>query len=242
MLLFGTGKYATAADVTNTDTQTMYGVWDDLGGTASFTRDNLLAYSFGAKNANNTRSLAAATTVNGGKAWYEATAAGASTYKGWMVDLTCSGCPAGERFVDKVGLAGESDNPTAYFLSYVPSSDPCKVGGGAWLTGIDPATGAYKKAYKALDQNSLYVSGATPRGLVVVTTPAAGTTPASELIGVLTNKDPDAATEVDPDKTGANTTGTDGSGTVIKLFEGVPPPTLTPSTTPVRRQVWRQIQ
>jgi type IV pilus assembly protein PilY1 len=242
MLLFGTGKYATAADVANTDIQTMYGVWDDLGTSASFTRSNLLAYSFGAKNANNTRSLANATTVNGGKAWYEATPAGASTYKGWMVDLSCSGCPAGERFVDKVGLAGASDNPIAYFLSYVPSSDPCKVGGGAWLTGIDPATGAYNKAYKGLEENSLFVSGATPRGLVIVTIPATSTTPASELIGVLTNKDPDAGSEVNPDKSGANTPGSDGSGTGIKLYEGEPPTPTTPATTQLRRQVWRQIQ
>jgi hypothetical protein len=75
----------------------------------------------------------------------------------------------------------------------------------------------------------------------VVTVPANGTTPPSELIGVLTNKDPDAGLEVDPDKTGANTPGSDGSGTGVKLYEGIPS-TPTPSTAPLRRQVWRQIQ
>ena len=240
MILFGTGKYATAADVANTDTQAMYGVWDNLSNTASFTRTDLLAYSFGAKNANNTRSLANATTVNGGKAWYEATPAGSSTYKGWMIDLTCSGCPLGERFVDKVAIASATDSPIAYFLSYVPSSDPCKVGGGAWLTGIDPATGAYKKAFEARDEDSIFISGATPRGLFIVTTSATSTTPATELIGVLTNKDDDASPGVDPDKTGATTPGPDGSGTGVKLFEGARPP-IAPAAT-LRRQVWRQIQ
>ena len=245
MVLFGTGKYATSADITNTDTQSLYGVWDDLSSTASFTRGNLLNYPLSTKNSNNTRDVASLADVNGGKAWYEASATGApSTLKGWRIDLSCSGCPAGERFVDKAAIAGSETAPVAYFLSYVPSSDPCKVGGGAWVTGIDPLSGAKTKAYATIDQNSTFVEGATPRGLFIVKTETGSGSSAktAEYLYVV-NNDPDA-----PDaagfgvKKGGNTAGPDGSGTGSTAIEITPalPPSLTPNL--LRRQVWRQLQ
>ena len=42
-VLFGTGQLLTQGDLTNLQTQTAYGVWDDPGATTPFTRANLLA-------------------------------------------------------------------------------------------------------------------------------------------------------------------------------------------------------
>jgi type IV pilus assembly protein PilY1 len=240
MIVFGTGKYATAADVSNVDPQSLYGVWDDLSTTKSAARADLVNFPIGAKSNKNTRMTAKAADVNGGKAWFEASASGtASTKKGWVIDLSCSGCPQGERFVDKPILAGNDTSPAMYFLSYVPSTDPCKVGGGGWVTGINPYTGAYTKAYKNIDDNSAFVNGVTPRGLFIVKSDATSTTKSSEYLYVVTN-DPDN----NPDspfgvRKGAKTTGSDGSGTGGLGAEITP---ASPPAAAIRRQVWRQIQ
>jgi type IV pilus assembly protein PilY1 len=240
MLVFGTGKYATAADVSNTDPQSLYGVWDDLSTTKNVARTDLVNFPIGTKSSKNTRMTAKAADVNGGKAWFEASITGApSTKKGWVIDLACVGCPSGERFVDKPVLAGNDTNPAMYFLSYVPSTDPCKVGGGAWITGVNPYTGAYTKAYSTIADNSAFVNGAAPRGLFIVKSDATSTTKSSEYLYVLTNEpdnNPDSPFGV---VKGGTTKGSDGSGTGGLGAEITPP---TPPAAAIRRQVWRQIQ
>lgn len=247
MVLFGTGRYATAADPGNTDTQTLYGVWDEGTATSTVgaTRSNLIAYPISGYDASNlTRSVAKKADVNGGKAWFEAP----STAKGWMIDLTCTGCPVGERFVDKATMTGSSASPIAYFLTIVPGADVCQVGGGGWVTGIDPNTGAYTKAFASITPDSAYVGGVTPRGLFIVEKNATSTSTAADYLYITRNyASGSSATDaaVSPafnQVAGGTQEGLDGSGTA-SLGTEIPCSTCaTSSSVGVRRQVWRQIQ
>jgi type IV pilus assembly protein PilY1 len=247
MILFGTGKFSSAEDPANTDVQTMYGVWDAYTTSPIATKDalrgDLTAYTFGTYNATSqTRTLQAKADVNGGNAWYDTTGK-----KGWLVDLTCSGCPVGERFLDKPLVAGAATSPIVYFLTYIPGADVCNVGGDGWVTGIDPATGAYAKAYTSIADNSVFAKGAAPRGLFIVTTEKTSTKDAAEYIyvsrnGENTSDDPPAAGTTKP---GLNDVGGEeqcvGADCISAGGKEITPPT-PPSPTLGRRLVWRQIQ
>ena len=246
MILFGTGKYSSATDPTNTETQSLYGVWDDTSSsTGGILRTNLVNYPIGNFDASNkTRSVAKKADVNSGNAWYEPAAT--STKKGWYIDLTCSStlC-SGERFVDKALVVGPATNQIAYFLSYVPGIDVCQVGGGGWVTGINPETGAYTKSFSSIEPDSAYVGGATPRGLFIVNKDATSSSPSTDYLYVTRNiSNGGSNADYSPafgDVSGGTTSGSDGSGTT-SLGTGIPCSTCTSSTAGGRRQVWRQIQ
>jgi type IV pilus assembly protein PilY1 len=243
MILFGTGKLSSVSDTSNKDPQTLYGVWDayTTTSTSGALRADLVDYPF--VNYNATKKLRAASKqsdVNGGKTWFDT-----AGKKGWMIDLSCTGCPAGERFLDKPLIAGSATTPVAYFLSYVPGDDPCKPGGDGWVTGIDPTTGDFENAFAKLnDDNSVFVGGAAPRGLFIATTAASGGKPGAEYIYISVNGDPgtNASSGIgssSSDVSGGKTTA--GSDTISNIGIEVTPK-VPPSPALGRRLVWRQIQ
>lgn len=246
MVVFGTGKYSSVTDPADKDVQSLYGVWDEnvttpTAGTVNAVRTNLVGYSFGSYvAATNTRASTAQDdlSVNSGKTWIET-----AGKKGWMVDLTCSGCAAGERFLDKPLLNG----PIAYFLSHVPSDDSCQAAGSGWVTALDTNTGVFAKGLKDSDtSNSAFISGAAPRGLFIITTTGSGNSPSQEYLDLsvnettgnpISNPNPGATTstgsDIFKDGGGKSCEGPD----CIKLSQGniTQPPFKS-------RQVWRQIQ
>lgn len=117
MVLFGTGQYIEAADVTSSSTQSLYGI-----------RDN------GAVVANRTV-LTEQTVIDTASVLgrvYRAVSANAVNWassSGWYLDLPTSG----ERVVvDPILRNGRLIVPTT-----VPSTDPCAVGGYSWLMELD---------------------------------------------------------------------------------------------------------
>ena len=243
MILFGTGKLSSVSDPANKDPQTLYGVWDEYTSTstAGAVRGDLVAYPFGAYNATQKRRAGPKQAdINSGKTWYET-----AGKKGWMIDLSCSGCPGGERFLDKPLIAGSTTAPVAYFLSYVPGDDPCKPGGDGWVTGIDPATGDFEKAFSKLnDENSVLFGGAAPRGLFIATTAASSTKPAAEYIYISINGDPGTNATTGAGSSSSDVSGakTDvGTDTISAVGIEVTPP-IPPLPALGRRLVWRQIQ
>jgi type IV pilus assembly protein PilY1 len=246
MVLFGTGKYSGSNDPTDTSIQTLYGVWDNTDASVSgILRTNLVNYPIGNLNTSNkTRSVETLDNVNGGKPWYDSSS---STKKGWFIDLSCGGntlC-SGERYLDKPLVVGTSPNQIAYFLSFVPGADVCQVGGGGWVTGVNPETGAYTKTFSSIDPDSAYVGGATPRGLFIVTKEGTNGSSGSEYLYVTRNattgaNDSDYSPAFGEVK-GGTTTGSDGSST-SSIGTGIPCTSCVPSTAGARRQVWRQIQ
>lgn len=243
MILFGTGRYNTVADISNTDIQSLYGVYDNTSATNSLTRANLVNYLLGSYDAAKlTRQTAKQADANGGKTWWDT----GSTAKGWVIDLTCTGCGSGERMLDKPLVNGTGNDQTVYFLSIAPGVDVCKVGGSGWLTGINATSGAYTQIFNADTANSAQASGVTPRGLFISTN-ASG----DDFINLTVN---DNSNSSNPDISsvftdgGGQTVGSDYSRTRDISSELYKPPPCTvncggPSgPKPMRRQIWRQLQ
>lgn len=237
MILFGTGSYLNAADTSNIDRQSLYGIWDELTNT-TVTGSNLnLQTILTPSTTAGTR-----TTSTSPLAWFEEPLS--ANKKGWYLDLSCSDatiCPAGERSVAKPTLMKTGAAQRIFFLTYVPGTDPCEAGGAGWLTSLDPASGNFTNGFAKISQNGTYVPGVTPRGIFIVQrtpTPSNATTSMLFVNVNIGNKaTPPAQGSA---STGGKKIGSDGTGTGVVGFD------LTGSTvTPgfgTRRQVWRQIQ
>jgi type IV pilus assembly protein PilY1 len=235
MVLFGTGSYLTTADPGTNQVQSLYGVWDDLSAT-SLTRAKLVAQTIITPS---TVSGTRTTSSNG--AWYEAP----GNKKGWYFDLACTDatiCQPGERSIAKPTLFGTGTSQRVFFLSMVPGTDPCKVGGGGWLTSFDPTSGGYVKGFNTIASNSTYISGVTPRGLFVVQRTATTNNKTTDILFVSVT----ISGGVVPNPPGTVSTGGlqlpgDGSGTGVIGLDISPPASPVPGFG-TRRQVWRQIQ
>ena len=254
MILFGTGKYSAGSDPATTSVETLYGVWDNTNlSTGGLLPADMLSYPFSTYNATQlTRTVRAKTDAadtNNNKTWYEA-----GSYKGWKIDLSCSGCDVGERFVDKALISGTGDTATAYFLTITPGSDVCQVGGCGWVTGVDATSGTYVKIFSSDDADSAKICGVTPRGLFISTKLAGG-----DILNATYNESVGSSTGISSvfSKRGGETTtnggNSDGSrtgnlgGDLQCRGAGCPcvGPTCSPTTptsTGTHRQVWRQLQ
>ncbi len=112
-ILFGTGKYLETGDTTNTDVQTVYGIWDH-NTTATIDIGELV------------EQVLTDTTVRTGTQHLVPYSA---TKKGWYLNLPISG----ER------LAGVPilENGMFIFATIVPSVSPCDFGGRGFLNAVD---------------------------------------------------------------------------------------------------------
>jgi type IV pilus assembly protein PilY1 len=232
MVYFGTGSYISATDPANTQVQALYGIYDDLvhtSTTSAFASTaNLSSMTITAVAGADTRQTSAAATP----AWY--TVAGK---KGWVVQLTGTNVAVGERVIAppvRYTVAGLVD--AFLFTSIVPSSDDCKAGLDAWITGINVLTGGYESVFDGLTANSVRLAGGSPRGVFVLQDGGIPTLYISQTI----------FDGVPP--TSTYTTGTGGSQTVV--INGVEGTTriisiklksATPTAT-ARRQIWRQLK
>ncbi len=113
MVVFGTGQYLTAADVTTTDLQAVYGVWDS--GTDELSQSDLVeqVIDFG-------------TTTEGvpGRTLTTNAVDYASDF-GWYMDLPDNG----ERLVTDPVIRGD----LVFFNTMMPDANPCNFGGSSWL-------------------------------------------------------------------------------------------------------------
>jgi type IV pilus assembly protein PilY1 len=113
LVVFGTGQYLTAGDVTTTDTQSMYGVWDS--GNKELDQSDLVRQdiSFGSS----TGGVAGRTiTENAVDYAYD---------EGWYMNLPDSG----ERLVTDPVIRGDH----VFFNTMIPDNNPCNFGGSGWL-------------------------------------------------------------------------------------------------------------
>ncbi len=123
----GTGSFMTSADVTDTDTQTMYGLIDDKPADAIASRDELMD-----------RNIIVATTQDGRDVrGFESAGTMTSGKRGWYVDLdTPAG--SGERVVSNPRVRGA----VLLFASMIPPQEnTCDAGGTGYVNAIDPFTG-----------------------------------------------------------------------------------------------------
>ena len=135
MVYFGTGQLLTQADISNTNTQAFYGVWDNFS-TSSLTPSNLLAMSKTLVSTT-TSGLTRTTVTSTINDWTNPTGCSGTcpTYYGWYFNLSFAG--AGTRALTDPILYGGN----IVFTTYTPSSTQCTSGGTSYLMGVNYATG-----------------------------------------------------------------------------------------------------
>lgn len=129
LVLFGTGKYLETGDTTNTDIQTMYGIWDH-NTTATIPVGELIQQVI-------TDSTVRTTTQH-------AVNYSAST-KGWYFNLPVGG----ERLTGIPTLR----NGVFIFSTIIPSISPCDFGGQGFVNAVDFLTGGMFP-FPAFDTNN----------------------------------------------------------------------------------------
>lgn len=165
MVYFGTGSYLNTGDVNTTPpTQALYGIFDDLLGTSNTTASvaesalEAMAISMAATNSD-VRTTTVVTTP-----WYTITGK-----KGWVVPFSGTNVAAGERVIAppvRFTVTGKVD--AFLFTSIVPATDDCVAGLDAWVTAVDAMTGSFALAFNSIPQNSIKVTGGSPRGVFIL--------------------------------------------------------------------------
>ncbi|SEM96540.1 pilus assembly protein [Nitrosomonas marina] len=128
LVLFGTGKYLETGDTTNTDTQSIYGVWDH-NTSATITVGDLVQQVITDASVR----IASQHPVD-----YSA------SVKGWYFDLPISG----ERLT---GIPALEDGLFT-FTTIIPSASPCDFGGRGFVNTVDFLTGGML-SFPAFDIN-----------------------------------------------------------------------------------------
>jgi type IV pilus assembly protein PilY1 len=123
LVMFGTGQYLTTADISTTDTQSMYGVWD--AGDRELDQGDLVEQTIGIGVTSEgliARSLTS-NSVNYG------------SDHGWFMNLPESG----ERLVTDPVIRGD----LVFFNTMIPDTNPCESGGRGWLMVADWINGGH---------------------------------------------------------------------------------------------------
>lgn len=119
MVFFGSGQYIVNGDVSTTNTQSFYGVWDD--GTKALTTSNLQEQTFTLSLDGNYRTTSTNAVSYSG------------TNKGWYHNLPTSG----ERVVVNPKIRGNY----VFYNTLIPDTDPCKPEGYGWLMAVKRTDG-----------------------------------------------------------------------------------------------------
>ncbi len=134
LVVFGTGKYLEASDISDDSVQTLYAIWDD-GNTHGYPSDGTAA----SRTANNLlRQQVLAEGSIGSTGQYRVTSNNRidwSVYKGWYLDLILAGGTAqGERVI----LDPSIRNNRVMFVSFIPNNDICtSTAGDSWVNVLD---------------------------------------------------------------------------------------------------------
>jgi len=115
LVYFGTGKYLEIADISSTQVQSMYGIWDRG---AQVPRSDLLVQTI--SNVSAGRTVTDLTIDWGAK-------------KGWVEDLPTTG--------ERVTGAPFIISGVLFYNTLIPSSSPCEFGGSGYLMAVDYANG-----------------------------------------------------------------------------------------------------
>ncbi len=218
IVMFGTGRYLTYADVSDTSIQTFYGIRDD-GANPILTTDrsqlqvqliDLQTTGFG----RDVRSF-----TGNSPDWI--------TKVGWYVDLRDPVQAVGERVISTPIVKEDR----VIFVTAVPSSDPCTPGGTSWLMELNFLTGGtFDEAVLDLNNDGLFddkdnvnnevIGGVRNQALGISKTP------------VWLQATPNSAFKI--------MTGTSGGFQTERNRTSVPPP--VPGANTVLRRSWVQIR
>lgn len=127
-VMFGSGKYIESTDLTDTQLQSFYSIWDN-GITSTVVRANLQAQTIIAEQ------------TAGGSSYRQTSTSTVdhTTQKGWYMDLKVSGgSNLGERVVYRPVLRGGR----VIFVTLTPVVGSCAGGGYSWLMELDAINGS----------------------------------------------------------------------------------------------------
>lgn len=129
IVIFGTGQYIEVTDIVSTQTQTMYGIWDQSGysgvNTVNVARNELVSQTLTFVNEGgrdlrlNTNNLITKWGSGGGT----------GEYMGWKIDLP----ETRERIVTNPVIQDDK----IIFISITPNDEPCSPGGTSWFMVLD---------------------------------------------------------------------------------------------------------
>ncbi|MDO9047617.1 MAG: PilC/PilY family type IV pilus protein [Methylobacter sp.] len=152
LVFFGTGQYLVASDVTTTDVQAFYGVWDH--GVSSIISSGLVEQTFLANTFTN-----GGVDVTGKFSVLTNNPVDYSLKQGWFIKLTQN---TGERVIVDPDVFGN----LLFFNTWIPDSAPCSAGGSGVLMSVKldaggrPATAAFDLTGNGIiDNNDLLSSG-----------------------------------------------------------------------------------
>jgi type IV pilus assembly protein PilY1 len=150
MVMIGTGKYIETTDLANTQTQSIYGIWDKVGAAAVTGRSQLVQQTL-TDVLSTTGALLGRTITSNAIPW--------ASKRGWYIDLPASGERAvgGLQILQDIILLTTTLTPN--------TADPCAGGGSSQSMGVNFLTGAYSPKYQ------LIVSGTTATNLSSATIP-----------------------------------------------------------------------
>lgn len=127
MVYFGTGQFLGPPDITTTNPQTFYGIWDNSWPTMP-TRSDLVQQTISVATVS--------TPIFNGSTQVRLVSQNPMDWnskKGWYIDLPTPG----ERSITDSRLLGGR----VIFTTYIPSSNVCSGGGQSWLMVLDFANG-----------------------------------------------------------------------------------------------------
>jgi type IV pilus assembly protein PilY1 len=128
MVMFGTGKFLGQPDLTNTNTQSLYGVYDPPAGYVTpLTRTSLLQQTL----ANDTIGAVQVRTITGTKT-------SIPTNKGWFIDLSLL---SGERMINDARLSAGGELVLTTYRPIPPAVGSCNATGSSYLMVLNYATG-----------------------------------------------------------------------------------------------------
>jgi type IV pilus assembly protein PilY1 len=139
IVLFGTGRYFSLVDSSDTSMQTFYGIWD-RGGDGSISnplvqRANLLVQQIELTDERvgdaDAKTLGRTSSTNPVD-W--------AVHQGWLLDLieTENNLSKGERVVSSAQVRGDR----VVFVSLIPETDTCRNGGISWVNALNYTNGA----------------------------------------------------------------------------------------------------
>lgn len=130
LVILGTGQYLTSADPSNTEDQSMYGVWD--AGTSNLDKSNLVEQTITLSTDSDTGANVRILSDNNVNYASPPTASGGKY--GWYIDLPTSG----ERVVVDPVIRAEQ----VFFATLIPNSQVCdNTGGTGWIMILDAENG-----------------------------------------------------------------------------------------------------
>ncbi len=125
---FGTGKYLELADLSSTERQTLYGIWD------SALNGSVTPVSAGRADLVEQSVLAVIPRSNTDYRVTSANAVDFTAKKGWFMDLPTLG--------ERVAYNPVPRDKRFVFVTSIPDVDPCAAGGTGWVMELDYLTGS----------------------------------------------------------------------------------------------------